>query len=86
MGSPLFKADYLNEQTMLSPNLYNCTEMANPEAGIYPTYNNSGKWVYEFSECAPPAEKCNKCASVLGLGGCGRGVHGQDSGYPGRAG
>lgn len=66
MGSPLFKADYLNEQTMLSPNLYNCTEMANPEAGIYPTYNNSGKWVYEFSECAPPTEKCNKCASVLG--------------------
>ena len=66
MGTPLFRADYLNQETMLNPNLYNCTEMANPAAGIYPTYNNSGKWMYEFSECAPPTETCNKCASVLG--------------------
>ena len=64
MGSPLFKADYLNEQTMFTQPVQLHRD-GQPGSGHLP-YNNSGRWLYEFSECAPPTEKCNKCASVLG--------------------
>jgi len=39
LGTPLYNPDYDNFETLTK--VYNCTEFANPDAGLYPTYNMS---------------------------------------------